>query len=37
MDDNGAEFDLNWEDWLKRLQRRRILACGLETVLVIFW
>ena len=38
MKDNSAEYDLNCGGggWLKRSQRRRILICGLEIILVIF-
>jgi hypothetical protein len=34
MEDSGAESDLNYGSQLKRFQGRRILVCGLETVLV---
>jgi hypothetical protein len=37
MEEISAKGDLNSEGLAQRFQRRRILVCCLEIILVIFW
>ena len=44
MENSGTDSNFNsvcWlgvgGEWLKRFQRRKLLMCGLEIILVIYW
>ena len=36
IEDSGAESNVDYDGQLKRFQNKRIIANGLETILVIF-